>query len=77
MDFSRWAVEHLAGKQAKLKDLFEPQEMERQLRQAATGDLDAANKSWLLIVLETWLREFDVDIAADMQTQSPAAFAAG
>ena len=71
-----WAVEHLVGKQAKLKYLFQPQEMERQLRRAATGELEAANKSWLLIVLETWLREFDVDVAADTPSQSAAAFVA-
>ena len=49
------------GDQARLKHLFQPQEMERQLRRAAAGDQMSADKSWLLIVLETWLREFDVD----------------
>jgi asparagine synthase (glutamine-hydrolysing) len=63
--FSRWAVQHLVGKQAKLKSLFEPKKMEEQLRQAAAGNVEAANKSWLLIVLETWLREFDVDVTTD------------
>jgi len=63
------------GKQAKLKYLFQPQEMERQLRRAAAGDLEAADKSWLLIVLETWLREFDVTMTADVPSPSNASFA--
>jgi asparagine synthase (glutamine-hydrolysing) len=72
--FSSWAVEHLTGKQAKLKHLFQQQAMERQLHRARTGDLEAADKCWLLIVLETWLREFDVDVAAEMPAQSNAPF---
>jgi asparagine synthase (glutamine-hydrolysing) len=67
--FSSWAVEHLVGKHARLKSLFQPQRMEQQLRRAAKGDLAAGNKSWLLIVLETWLREFDVDVETDMPSQ--------
>jgi len=54
--FSGWVVEHLLGKQARLKYCFQPEAMQGQLRRAATGDLEAATKSWLLIVLETWLR---------------------
>jgi asparagine synthase (glutamine-hydrolysing) len=70
--FSSWAVEHLGGTQARLKHLFQAHEMERLLLRAARGDSDAAGKAWLLIVLETWLREFDVDVEADghYQTQT-------
>jgi hypothetical protein len=50
--------------------------MERQLHRAATGDLRAADKSWLLIVLETWLRGFDVEVAIDIPSPSDAAFVA-
>lgn len=64
--FGGWARDHLLGPQAKLKRLFQPEEMERQLRQAALGDQQAADKSWALIVLETWFREYHVDIATDM-----------
>ena len=73
--FSRWAVEHVAGRQAKLNSLFQSQDMERELRRAAAGDLAAANKSWLLIVLETWLREFDVELPSDNPSQSNAVLA--
>ena len=74
--FNDWAMDYLVGAQAKLKSLFLPDQMQQQLRRAATGDLKAANKSWLLIVLETWLREFEVDVTADTPTESYAAAAA-
>jgi asparagine synthase (glutamine-hydrolysing) len=74
--FSSWAVEHLLGKQAKLKYFFQPEAMKGQLCRAATGDLKAADKSWLLIVLETWLRGFDVEVASDIPSPSDAAFVA-
>jgi asparagine synthase (glutamine-hydrolysing) len=75
--FGSWAAEHLGGKQARLKHLFQPQEIQRQLRRAASGDQKSADKSWLLIVLETWLREFDVDVANEMPSPVDAALAAG
>ena len=59
--FGKWAAEYVAGNGARLRYLFQPQEMDRQLRRAAAGDQMSGDKSWLLIVLETWLREFDVD----------------
>jgi asparagine synthase (glutamine-hydrolysing) len=74
--FRGWAEEHLTGKQSKLKHLFQRQEMEGQLRRAGTGDLVAANKCWLLIVLETWVREFDVDVTTAMLSTSNAEFIA-
>jgi hypothetical protein len=64
------------GKQAKLKYFFQPEEMAGQLRCAAIGDPGAADKSWLLIVLETWLRGFDVEVASDIPSPSDAAFVA-
>jgi hypothetical protein len=51
--------------------------MQRQLHRAATGIREAADKSWLLIVLETWLREFDVDVAAEIPSSADAAVLAG
>lgn len=68
--FCRWTREHLMGKRARLKYLFAPQPMERQLCQAATGDPVAAQKSWILIVLETWLREFDVETTSEISHRS-------
>jgi asparagine synthase (glutamine-hydrolysing) len=62
--FNTWTREHLMGKQARLRNLFEAEEMERHLRHAASGNLQAAYKIWLLIVLETWLTEYDVDADA-------------
>ncbi len=51
--------------------------MQRQLRRAAAGDRKAADKSWLLIVLETWLREFDVDVAEEIPVSPDAVLVAG
>jgi asparagine synthase (glutamine-hydrolysing) len=64
--FNKWAREYLVGKQSKLKCFLRTEEMQRQLRRAATGSREAADKSWLLIVLETWLREFKVEVGAEM-----------
>ena len=47
--------------------------MDLQLRQAASGDTKAATQSWLLIVLETWLREYNVEIGTDPRMQPRAA----
>jgi asparagine synthase (glutamine-hydrolysing) len=74
--FNSWAVQHLTGTGSRLKRLFQPHEMTRQLDKAAAGVGDAAQRSWLLIVLETWLREFDVEVASDMPTQSDPALVA-
>jgi asparagine synthase (glutamine-hydrolysing) len=59
--FGRWAAQHIGSDQAKLRFLFQPEEINRQLRRAAAGDEKSGDNCWLLIVLETWLREFDVD----------------
>jgi hypothetical protein len=73
--FNSWAREHLTGKQSRLKFFLRTDEMLRQLQRAATGLQEAADKSWLLIVLETWLREFDVDVAAEIPSSDAAALA--
>jgi asparagine synthase (glutamine-hydrolysing) len=75
--FARWTEQHLTGTDARLKDIFQVQEIRRQLQQAAAGDKQAANNTWILAVLETWLREYDVDVAADMSAPAAAAVAAG
>jgi len=71
--FNGWAVQHLTGTESRLKNLFQPQEMRRQLSMAAAGDANASQGSWLLIVLETWFREFEVDAAVDMAASSDSA----
>jgi asparagine synthase (glutamine-hydrolysing) len=63
--FGRWALDHLDGKQARLRHIFKPEHMQLQLRRAAAGDSKAADKCWVLIVLETWLREVDAELACE------------
>jgi asparagine synthase (glutamine-hydrolysing) len=75
--FARWVREHTGGRASKLKHVFQPQVMEQQLRRSANGDLEAAGKTWLLIVLETWLRQLDVDVMADRAFQSSVARSLG
>jgi asparagine synthase (glutamine-hydrolysing) len=72
--FRRWASAHLLGKHAKLKYLFAPQEIEKKLHRAAAGDLEAANKTWLLIVLETWLAAYGAELPLDMPVASDRTF---
>jgi asparagine synthase (glutamine-hydrolysing) len=72
--FSLWVWEYLAGKQARLKHLFETEQIGSQLRQAATGDVPAGDRIWLLIVLETWLREFDVQVSPACYSQPVDSF---
>jgi hypothetical protein len=75
--FNSWARDHLMGRHSRLKHLFRTEEMQRQLHRAARGDQSAADKSWLLIVLETWLREFDVNLAEEMPSSPDAMLVAG
>jgi asparagine synthase (glutamine-hydrolysing) len=60
--FGRWTKSYLTGKTSRLKEAFEPKQMEAVAGEAASGNRRAAGHTWLLIVLETWLREFDVDL---------------
>jgi asparagine synthase (glutamine-hydrolysing) len=75
--FARWIQQHLAGEEARLKGVFHGDEIQRQLQRATAGDRQAANNVWILVVLETWLREFDVDVAVDMSAPAIAAAAVG
>jgi asparagine synthase (glutamine-hydrolysing) len=63
--FRTWAVHHITGKQAKLKDIFAAATLRSHLEQAAAGHGKAADRVWALLVLETWMREFCVDVAGD------------
>jgi len=58
----RWAHECLTGRWSRIKCMLARSAMEKQLSLASSGDLDAANKTWLLLVLEIWLREYDVEL---------------
>jgi asparagine synthase (glutamine-hydrolysing) len=70
--FSRWALEHLTGREARVKHLLKPLELQRHLAIASSGDIVVGHKCWLLIVLETWLRVFDVETAVGASVSTPA-----
>lgn len=57
--FSGWARECLVGSKARLKSIFPEPQINHQILMAQKGSMDAAQKTWLLIVLEVWLREYD------------------
>jgi asparagine synthase (glutamine-hydrolysing) len=62
-EFGRWMRDHLLHKRSTLKNVFDSRRLEQHLDQAAVGSLRDAHKCWLLIVLETWCREWNVDLA--------------
>jgi asparagine synthase (glutamine-hydrolysing) len=68
--FRNWASAYLGGKQSKLRHVFQPAQIQRQLLLAASGDSQAADKVWTLIVLETWLQKFRVDLPAAFHAES-------
>ena len=59
--FGGWVREHLTGREARLSRLFRSARIDKELHAAAAGDARAGQRIWVLIVLETWLREFDVE----------------
>jgi len=61
-DFSLWANEYVSGSDARLGNIFRKDMLARPLVQAGMGDVNAGYKTWVLIVLETWLRVYDVDL---------------
>jgi asparagine synthase (glutamine-hydrolysing) len=75
--FRTWAMDHVGGKKARLKNIFHSDEVNRQLHRAAAGDLKACDKVWVLIVLETWLREFGVETDTEMPIAHDAALLVG
>lgn len=52
-----WALD-LLGTDAKLNEYFQPQTVRATMGAACSGDSSAAQRAWLLIVLELWLREW-------------------
>jgi asparagine synthase (glutamine-hydrolysing) len=67
----RWALAQLTGPKSRLTCVFKPSAVTHQLSLAAKGDLAAAHKTWLLLVLEIWLREYDVEFAVDPHSSLP------
>ncbi len=68
----RWARDHLTGRRSRVRQMLQPSAIEHQLSLASKGDLAAAHKSWLLLVLEIWLRKYDVEFVAQPVSSSPA-----
>jgi len=60
--FSCWAKECLLGNKSRLKHIFSLPLIKKEICKAREGNLDAAHKTWLLIALETWLGEYNVDV---------------
>jgi asparagine synthase (glutamine-hydrolysing) len=56
----RWALDCLTGRGSRVKSMLNPSAMATQLSLASRGNFDAANKTWLLLVFEIWLRQYDV-----------------
>jgi len=61
-EFSKWAYGCVLGKQGYLKNVFSKDIIEKLMALAKQGDMYAAHKIWLLIVLEIWLREYGVNL---------------
>ena len=75
--FAKWVLEHLCGRNARLKGAFADHEIQDALHRGAAGDRHAAGKTWTLVVLETWLREFDVDVTSEMLLRPSASAMVG
>jgi asparagine synthase (glutamine-hydrolysing) len=71
--FSKSVAAQLTGEGAKVATIFPPVEIERQLGQASTGDLKAADRVWLLVILETWLRQYGVELEPDAPSEAEVA----
>jgi asparagine synthase (glutamine-hydrolysing) len=69
--FEGWVRTHLTGRDARLGRSFQSQRMEQELRAAAAGDARAGARVWVLIVLETWLRQFDVELLDSKGADDP------
>jgi asparagine synthase (glutamine-hydrolysing) len=75
--FAKWTLGYLCGDTARLKHAFDERLIRQELQQAAAGDHDAGDRTWLLIVLETWLRQYDVDLPSELSAPLGAAAVAG
>jgi len=55
-----WAEDTLLGNESRIAETFSREQLQQLLRGAKQGHADSANSTWLLIVLEFWLRAWDV-----------------
>ncbi|HWO43249.1 MAG TPA: asparagine synthase (glutamine-hydrolyzing) [Candidatus Eisenbacteria bacterium] len=69
---NRWAHEHLTGRRSRLAAALKSFVVEEELSLASHGESKAAHKIWLLVVLETWLRAYDVELTAAAPAMQPA-----
>jgi asparagine synthase (glutamine-hydrolysing) len=55
-DLQAWARDLLLGTESRMRGLFDPGTMARQLDRCRDGDNEAAHRVWILVVLEYWIR---------------------
>ncbi len=56
----KWAGEQLLGTDSRVGEAFDREEIARLIAASRAGEGDAAHRVWMLIVLEYWLRAWDV-----------------
>ncbi|MGB7210822.1 MAG: asparagine synthase (glutamine-hydrolyzing) [Pyrinomonadaceae bacterium] len=57
-----WARETLLGSDSKLAEVFSKQVINNSIEQAKLGNGDGAERVWMLLVLELWMRVWDVSL---------------
>ena len=57
-----WARDTLLSKEGKLSEVFSKEVMETSIEQASLGKGHGGERVWMLIVLELWLRVWDVSL---------------
>jgi asparagine synthase (glutamine-hydrolysing) len=71
--FRKSIASQLTGEGAKVTALFSRAEIERQLGQSSTGDSRAADRVWLLVILETWLKQYGVELESAAPSEAEVA----
>ncbi len=61
-DLGAWASDILLSPSSKLVGAFQRNAIESLLREAAQGQLNSQQKLWVLLILELWLREWEVEL---------------
>lgn len=59
--FQQWVFSCILGPQSFLKSMFTEEALQKIIRLARRGDLQAAHRTWLFIVLAIWLKENKVN----------------
>jgi asparagine synthase (glutamine-hydrolysing) len=58
-----WACDTLLGAESRLARAFDHEAMSRLVENSRQGIGDASQRVWLLLILETWLRVWDAQLA--------------